>query len=112
MSIQSEWQPASRKKPAEFDLDYVNIKVQTFKSPQAQGGAIQVRIATVFDTDWQERKFDEWYEDSFGGDNDGAFEALYPLLRELREAYTGDRWALLNAAINELEQRNPGLIRG
>ena len=112
MSIQSDWQPASRSKPAEFDLDYVNIKVQVFKSPKSEGDEIQVRIATAFNTDWQERKFEEWWADTDDNDSGGAFEALYPLLRTLRSYRSGDDWALLNAAINELEQRNPGLIRG
>ena len=112
MSIQSEWQPASQDEPAEFDLDYANIKVQAICAPGSDKPAIQVRLATEFDTDWQERKFDEWWEDMKDGNTDAVFEALYPLLKELRASKCGDEWALLNAAINELEQRNSGLIRG
>ncbi len=112
MSIQSEWQPASRKKPAEFDLDYVDIKVQAICKPGSDKPEIQVRLATTFNTDWMESKFDEWYADADNGDEGGVFEALYPMLKSLRRNKSGDDRALLTAAINELEQCNPGLIRG
>jgi hypothetical protein len=115
MSIQSEWQGASKAKPAEFELDYVNIKVQAIYAPGSEGGNIQVRLATAFDTYWQERKFEEWLEDweHDERENDAPFEAIYPLLRELvkNRGYSADDRALLTAAINELEVRNSGLIR-
>ncbi len=112
MSIQSEWQPASQDEPAEFELDYVNIKVQAICAPGSDKPAIQVRLATTFDTDWMEHRFDEWCAD-MGEDTDEVFEALYPMLKVLRgKKRGGGDWALLNSAINELEQRNSGLIRG
>lgn len=108
MSIQSLWQPATVEEPAEFDLDYVNVKVQAAKNPA--GDEIQVRLATAFNTDWMERKFNEWYSD-MDGNTDEALEALYPMLKELRELRGGNERAIIDAAINELEQRNSGLIR-
>lgn len=111
MSIQSEWQPASQDEPAEFELDYVNIKVQAICAPGSDKPAMQVRLATTFDTNWMERRFDEWCAD-MGDDADEAFEALYPMLKALvANVANRDKRAILNTAINELEQRNPGLIR-
>jgi len=109
VSIQSEWQKSSATEPAEFDLDYVEIKVQAVHDDKE----IQVRIATSFNTDWQECRFEEWIEDTYDDDSNAAFEAIYPLLKSLRNATVrGDDRALLSAAIKELENRNAGLIRG
>jgi len=111
MSIQSEWQPASRKKPAEFDLDYVDIKVQVCADDTT--GEMQVRLATEFNADWMEGEFEQWCADMGDEEPIGVFEALYPMLKNLvANMANRDKRALLNAAINELEQCNPGLIRG
>ena len=110
MSIQSEWKPASKDEPAEFDLDYVEIKVQVIR--QTATGDIQVRLATAFKPDWQERQFEEWLADYDYDNSDEVFEALYPMLKVLVKNKSGDDRALLNAAISELETRNSGLIRG
>lgn len=109
MSIQSEWQPASQKEPAKFELDYTEIKVQAVKN---EAGEIQVRLSTSFNCDWQMQAFDKWYEE-IDGHSDSAFEAAYQLLKKLRPAVgSADDLALLNALITEIESRNPGLIRG
>lgn len=113
MSIQSDWQPAMRSEPAEFDLDYVNIKVQAM----AKGAQIHVRIATAFNTDWQERKFDEWCEDMEGAsDVEEAAKLAYPVLKEWRDCViaSGDGkgpLGELNDLLRAIEQ-DPGVIRG
>ena len=109
MSVQSKWLPANRKKPAEFDLDYVNIKVQAVS--MSGTNEIQVRIATEFDTDWMEGKFDEWQAEWEDTDLDEKLKEAYPLLKRLRPQVGADDRALIQAIINELEQCNPGLIR-
>jgi len=117
MSIQSDWQPATTDEPAEFTLDYAEVKVQVVKTPESD--EIQVRIATEFDTDWMEVKFDEWYEDIYEpSDVETKCERAYWHLKEWRDCIngTGDGNAVelfaIQELVNAIEKNNPGLIRG
>ena len=109
MSIQSEWQPASKDEPAHFThLDWADIKVQAV----TDGKQIQVRLATEFDIEWQERRFDEWYQD-MESHTDDALEAAYPVMKAVLPMLEDPNdLAVMKAAIKELESRNAGLIRG
>ncbi len=110
MSVQSEWLASSKDEPAEFTLDYAGVKVQAVKNPESD--EIQVRIATEFDTDWMECKFDEWQAEWEDTDLDEKLKDAYPLLKRLRAQLDANDRALIDDVVNELEACNPGLIRG
>lgn len=112
MSVQSEWKPTTTYKPAEFKLEYATIKVQAIAQPGSKGPELQVRISHAFDSDWQKGKFEEWASEWENTDRDEAFEAIYPILKRLRNGLDAHDRALIDAAVNDLEQGNTGLIRG
>ncbi len=114
MSIQSEWLPASKDEPAEFELSYAEIKVQVVRHDAT--GDIQVRLATTFNTDWMENQFDERLSDAGANDIEQKCENAYPYLKSWRDCikaseHDADELAALNELINEIEQSIPGLIR-
>ncbi len=109
MSIQTEWTEASVKEPAEFEVEYADIKVQAIKDPN--GDDIKVRVAHELDTDWMEAKFDDWYSDMESDQLRESLELIYPMLKRLvKGKMAGDEKAALMAVIDELET-NTGLIR-
>lgn len=108
MSIQSEWQLATKDEPAEFVLDYVTIKVQAVTANKQ----ISVRLATSFDTDWQERRFDEWLIDAEGSEIEERVSKLYPVMKAMLDKLDdrNDR-AELREFLALVESYNPGIIR-
>ena len=111
MSMQTPWQAATRETPAEFELDYVTIKVQAITKPGADQPELQVRLSTEFNTDWMENEFDRWSSE-WENTMDEKLKDAYPRLKRLRAQLDANDRSLVDDIVNELEQCNPGLIRG